>query len=273
MSEKLISRIAPTPSGYLHVGNGINFVLTYLLTCKKNGHLHLRIDDYDTPRVKNEYIENIFYSLDYLGIEWDSGAQNVSDYHKNYKFFKDRYKKELKRLKDFIYPCECSRKQIQQTSKDGKYNLTCKNKNLTYNPILHALRCELKSEDIIIWRKGDLPSYNFASLIDDEKLQTSLIVRGKDLLFCSSTQLQLARKLKATNFLHVEFIHHKLVTDKDGNKLSKSTLAPSLLNESARKFIYKEVADVLKLPKYADENISSLKDAFVNQPFSKSICF
>ncbi len=92
MSEKLISRIAPTPSGYLHVGNGVNFVLTYLLVRKNKGHLHLRIDDYDTPRVRNEYIDNIFASLDWLGIKWDSGAKSPSDYRQNYKFSKEKYK-------------------------------------------------------------------------------------------------------------------------------------------------------------------------------------
>ncbi len=120
----------------------------------------------------------------------------------------------------------------------------------------------LEDEDIVVWRKGDLPSYNFASLIDDKHLKTSLIVRGEDLLTCTNTQLQLARKLNIESFLHVKFIHHKLVVDKNGNKLSKSTKAPSLLNETSRKFIYKEVANILNLPKYADENIHTLKDAF-----------
>lgn len=258
-----IARLAPTPSGYLHEGNGVNFVLTYLLTQKKGGKLHLRIDDYDTPRVRDKYIDNIFASLEWLEIEWDSGAKSPSDYHKNYKFFKEKYLHELKSIEEFMYACECSRKDIQKYSSNGIYPKTCLKKELNYNPNIHALRLHVENgEDSILWRKGGLPSYNFASLMDDKNLKTSLIVRGEDLKHSTNIQLQLAHILNIKTFLNAKFIHHKLLTHKNGTKLSKSTSAPPLLNKKSKHNIYKEVAHILNLPKEAANDLQSLKNAF-----------
>ncbi len=277
----LISRLAPTPSGYLHVGNGVNFVLTFLLVKKYNGILHLRIDDIDTQRLKIEYIDNIFASLEWLGIRWDEGAKNPSDYYQNYHFSKREktYKKEFEKISPFTYPCECSRKQIKLLSKNGLYPQTCLRKSFSYDPQKHSLRLHVRENtsinvenklifldqkvgDLILWRKGDLPSYNFASLVDDKNLKTSLIVRGKDLLLSSALQLYMAKLLGWEDFLHARFIHHDLCLDANGSKLSKSTKSPPLLNEKSKKFIYKKVANILKLPTGAEDNISTLKEAF-----------
>lgn len=261
-----ISRLAPTPSGYLHEGNGVNFVLTYLLTCKENGKLHLRIDDYDTPRIKDKYIDNIFASLEWLEIQWDSGAKSPSDYHENFKFSKEKYLSELKNLTPFMYACECSRKDIKALSKDGTYPKTCAKKGLNFDPSIHSLRVHVEDfEDFIIWRKGDLPSYNFASLIDDKNLKTSLIVRGKDLRQSTLYQLKLAKILKIESFINAKFIHHELLTDKNGVKLSKSTSAPPLLNKTSKQLIYKQVAHILNLPNGVEDNMESLKEAFLKQ--------
>ncbi len=276
-----ISRLAPTPSGFLHVGNGVNLTLTYLYTKKYQGTLHLRIDDIDQPRVKKEYIDDIFASLEYLGIIWDEGAKNPSDYYQNFHFKKREhiYKKEFNKLLPFTYACECSRKDIACSSKNGLYPLTCKNKNLVFNPQMHNLRLALQKNasvyvenlhvdlanevgDFVMWRKGDLPSYNFSSLVDDKNKQTSLIVRGKDLLYSSALQLYMAKLLDIESFLHVRFIHHSLCLDEKGLKLSKSTKAPSLRTESSKRFIYKQVAKILDLPSGAEESLQSLEEAF-----------
>ena len=69
MSSNFISRLAPTPSGYLHFGNAFNFLLTYLLVNFHDGVLHLRIDDLDGPRVDRASVEDIFIQLEWLGID------------------------------------------------------------------------------------------------------------------------------------------------------------------------------------------------------------
>ncbi len=262
-----VLRLAPTPSGYLHIGNGINFVLTYLYAKKHKAFLHLRIDDYDTKRVKLKYIDNIFKSLEFLGIQWDGGAKNTQDYIQNFSFEskKDIYKKYLKYILDKSYACQCSRKQILQNSENKIYPKTCQNKKLKLQAFKTALRVKVEDEflaknvgDFVIWRKDDLPSYNFASLIDDHILNTTTIIRGEDLLLPTKSQLYLARLLGFDNFLKADFIHHPLTLDKDGNKLSKSTKAPSLLSENAKQTIFKEVANILNLPKGAEERLETL---------------
>ena len=69
MFSNLISRLAPTPSGYLHFGNAFNFLLTYLLVDFYDGILHLRIDDLDGPRVDNASVEDIFFQLEWHEFE------------------------------------------------------------------------------------------------------------------------------------------------------------------------------------------------------------
>lgn len=280
--QRFISRLAPTPSGFLHVGNGVNFVLTYLIAKKHNGILHLRIDDIDTQRLKPIYIDNIFASLEWLEIEWDKGPLSSSDYYQNFhfKFREEIYKEEFKKIFPFTYPCECSRKDVEMFSKNGLYPRTCLNKKIKYNPQKHTLRLHVEDGvnlhvngedmdlskrvgDFVLWRKGDLPSYNFASLIDDKNMETSLIVRGKDLILSSALQLHLAKLLHVKSLLNAKFIHHDLCLDENGKKISKSTKAKPLLDEKSKNFIYKEVANILKLPTGAEDNISTLKEAYI----------
>ncbi|MEE3267090.1 MAG: glutamate--tRNA ligase family protein, partial [SAR324 cluster bacterium] len=84
MPQPVISRIAPTPSGFLHLGNAFNFLLTALLVDIQNGHLHLRIDDLDRPRVVPVSVEDIFVQLEWLGIEYDSGPSGPDELFKQY---------------------------------------------------------------------------------------------------------------------------------------------------------------------------------------------
>lgn len=106
----IASRIAPTPSGFLHAGNAYNFILTYLLIRSASGVLHLRIDDYDLSRYRQEFVQNIFDVLDFLEIDYDKGPINVSDFERNFSFKvrAKRYEDVLEKL-DEIYICECSR--------------------------------------------------------------------------------------------------------------------------------------------------------------------
>ena len=74
---KMKTRIAPTPSGFLHVGNAVSFLITYCLAKSENGKLLLRIDDLDRERYRKEYVDDIFYTLDWLGIQYDEGPSSV----------------------------------------------------------------------------------------------------------------------------------------------------------------------------------------------------
>lgn len=273
MEQIVTSRIAPTPSGFLHSGNGLNFILTYLLTRVQNGKLILRIDDLDQQRMRQEYLDDIFLSLDWLGIDWDQGPSGVTDHLKNYSqvLKLDAYQKRLQQLLPYSFACECSRKDIARLSVDGKYPGTCRHKKLDYKPTITSLRkisnknsvtwddliignvevnlCD-EMGDFIIYKKDGKPAYQLSSLHDDLEMGSSLIVRGLDLKQSTAAQLFLAEAMGEDLFAKVNFVHHPLIRDLKGNKLSKSEGAISLKYQrehSGKEYFFRWLADLFKL--------------------------
>ena len=143
MNQKITSRIAPTPSGFLHAGNVYNFLLTYLFTRAFNGILYLRIDDYDLPRYRRQYVENIFRVLDMLGIDFDGGPGGVGEFETKFssKFRLGAYQNALKKLeqKGVCYACECSH-SMKSSFKNGIYTRVCADKNLKFKKDETAMR-------------------------------------------------------------------------------------------------------------------------------------
>ena len=143
MNQKITSRIAPTPSGFLHVGNVYNFLLTYLFTRAFGGKLYLRIDDYDLPRYRRQYVENIFRVLEMLGIDFDGGPSGVGEFETKFssKFRLDAYQNALKKLKQkgACYACKCSH-SMKNSFKNGIYTRVCAEKNLKFKKDETAMR-------------------------------------------------------------------------------------------------------------------------------------
>jgi glutamyl/glutaminyl-tRNA synthetase len=241
------SRIAPTPSGYLHIGNALNFVLIWLWVHRNGGKLLLRIDDLDTPRAKPEYIEDIFRSLDWLGLDWDEGPQTPDELQRIYSqsLRADRYKAMTNELiaTGRVFACVCSRKemQIHTCTCRGKY-IPLGQANIALHiitpsePILvHDLKVatipitldhELK--DFVIRRRDGMAAYQLASLADDLDYGINCIVRGQDLLTSTAAQLYLASLMGAKGFEEITFYHHPMVYDEQGRKLAKSSGSLSL---------------------------------------------
>ena len=146
MNQKNTSRIAPTPSGFLHAGNVYNFLLTYLFTRTFDGILYLRIDDYDLPRYRRQYVENIFRVLDMLGIDFDGGPSGVGDFETKFssKFRLGAYENALKKLeqKGVCYACECSH-SMKSSFKNGIYTRVCAEKNLKFKKDETAMRLQI----------------------------------------------------------------------------------------------------------------------------------
>lgn len=143
MNQKITSRIAPTPSGFLHAGNVYNFLLTYLFTRAFDGILYLRIDDYDLPRYRRQYVENIFRVLDMLGIGFDGGPSGVGEFETKFssKFRLGAYTNALKKLeqKGVCYACECSH-SMKNSFKNGIYTRVCAEKKLKFKKDETAMR-------------------------------------------------------------------------------------------------------------------------------------
>lgn len=221
------SRLAPTPSGFLHAGNAVNFVITAALTRGLGGDLRLRIDDLDTERVRPEYIEDIFATLAWLGIVPDCGPKNAAEAD---EFSQERrisrYDEMIRMLvaTGRVYGCTCSRGEIQQRTGGLSYDGYCREANNPLNPGTLRFRLDSGTGDPVIRRRDGLPAYHIASLADDIDYGINLIVRGEDLRSSTEIQLAIAQALGvvALGFSNARFFHHPLLKRDDGEKFSKS---------------------------------------------------
>ncbi len=253
----VVSRLAPTPSGFLHAGNAFSFVFTWLWVRKSGGVLRLRIDDLDSSRARPEYTADIFETLEWLGLDWDAGPQNPDDFSQNFSqnLRLDLYHGLLGQLQQtgLVYACNCSRTTIQPLAVNGVYAGTCRDKHLPLDTPGVAWRIRVPEDvcvtpnaiqksatgspplrvadlmgDFVIRRKDGLPAYQIASLADDLLYGTNFIVRGADLLPSTEAQLYLAQLLGKQQFMETSFCHHPLLTDDAGHKLSKSAGSASI---------------------------------------------
>ncbi len=257
-----VTRLAPTPSGYLHVGNAWSFFCTLKIAAYYEARLHLRIDDFDSQRMREEYIEDIYDSLEWLGITDYSGPRNLQEYYRgspSEKILKTSQEILTKHQADKspgrkMYPCSCSRKNIRDwyelNGEEARgYPAICRNrfdldglnmpwrfdvsgiKTIVYNELENKKEFEFhKNSDFLICNKEAVPSYQLQSIVYDDSLDVNLVVRGEDLLESTAYQMALVRELGVWNKRPIKFWHHPLVADEKGNKLSKSQGAVSLLH-------------------------------------------
>ncbi|MBC8257715.1 MAG: tRNA glutamyl-Q synthetase [SAR324 cluster bacterium] len=292
MHPAVISRLAPTPSGFLHLGNAFNFLLTWLLVDYMDGHLLLRIDDLDAPRVETAFVEDIFVQLEWLGISYDSGPSGPDELLSKYsqRLRKEHYFEtiELLRKSGHLYACQCSRAEIRKLTTTGIYPGTCRRNKYPLENNDQAWRVQVPEQtlvsyssfskkiktinvtqnmgDFIIKRRDGLPAYQLASLVDDLDAGVTLVVRGQDLRTSTAAQLYLAKCLNEKKFPASRFVHHNLIKNDSGQKLSKSKNSFSLqmLQKKYRTptWIYQETAKRLKLPFHEILILKDLKEVF-----------
>ena len=251
------------------------------MTRSLGGVLHLRIDDYDLGRYRREFVQNIFDVLEFLGLCYDKGAKNVSDFEQNFSFKTraKRYENALEKL-DEIYICECTR-ATKDAYENGIYTKICKDKKLKFIKDKTAIRLSVDENDelgrqvaaqmgdFVIYKKDFTPAYNFASVIDDEDMGVNLVVRGEDLLPCTLAQRYLAKRLNFS-FLNAKFIHHKLLLD-GAKKLSKSSKSPPIDLSQNPKIYYKMLANDLGLNLNSADKISNLLYEFKLKNMAKKL--
>ncbi|SHN01557.1 glutamyl-tRNA synthetase [Cyclobacterium lianum] len=242
------TRLAPTPSGYLHIGNVISFLITCSLARHHGAKVLLRIDDLDSDRVRPEYLQDIFDTLEFLEIPYDEGPRSQAElkHHFSQGLRMDLYKNvlEILREKNLVFACECSRKKIRQHHPKGWYNGACINRGLSLNGANtcwrlytgHSLPRQIKQypdsikschlpeamNHFIVRKKDGDPAYQLSSLADDIHFGVDLIVRGEDLWESTCAQIYLSACLETNPLSKVTFFHHPLVTA-GKQKLSKSS--------------------------------------------------
>lgn len=282
------TRIAPTPSGFLHIGNVLSFAITAWLAEQTGASILLRVDDLDRERVREEYLEDIFDTLRFLDIPWQNGPRSSADIalrdsqHRRIPL----YTRALDQLREggWVYGCTCSRSQLLNNS------CSCAEKNispdeegvawrmrtakdvitgfrdLTGQYISIALPDEMRH--FVVRKRDGSPAYQLTSVCDDLYYGIDLVVRGKDLLASTLAQQFLAECLGATAFRNAYFYHHVLI-EEDGMKLSKSEGAVSVQymrkNGWKKEDVYRAVADRLHITETVS-NWHSLASVVFKQP-------
>ena len=284
----VVSCLAPTPSGYLHIGNAVNFVLTWLLTRRvvpgrAGGVLHLRIDDLDRARLRPAYLANIFRVIDWLGIDYDHGPSGPDDFlrHHSQLLHLPEYNAILRRL--------AQRPGLVQASTRSRTNVAeavvpletpgvawrahvPAGTTISFNDAWQGrinVPLDALMPDFVVRKKDGVAAYQVASVVDDLRLGTTLVVRGLDLQPSTAAQLWLAAQLSETtafNAARIQFFHHPLLTDAAGQKLSKSQQLPLdagvMAQAQGKQAVFQTVAKLLQSPDSAAETIETLRQSF-----------
>jgi glutamyl/glutaminyl-tRNA synthetase len=244
------TRIAPTPSGYLHLGNVLSFALTAGLARRSGASILLRIDDLDRERVSREYVEDIFETLVFLGIPWDEGPRDMEEYERAWSQVHrlGLYREALERLRESgkVFACGCSRSKILRESREGAYPGTCREKGMSLDTkgcswrvrtegaglgaemTIGGAGLPVEMTDFVVRKKDGYPAYQLTSVIDDLYFGVDLVVRGDDLRASTAAQRWLAGELGFDEFGRVRIYHHPLLMESGDEKLSKSAGATSV---------------------------------------------
>lgn len=248
------TRIAPTPSGFLHLGNAYSFLLTKALAEKHGAKILLRIDDLDRERYRQEYVQDILDTLDFLEIQIHQGPSSVAEFESQWTQQERMplYQAALKQLQEsrLLFSCTCTRSQILQIDPRGIYLGQCLDRRMPLDKNEAAWRINTLDADFldyiaypvtwksalipeeascyVVRKKDKTPAYQFSSLVDDLHFGVDLIVRGQDLFPSTLAQLDLARILGKQEFAKTTFYHHPLLKGPDQSKLSKSAGAFSI---------------------------------------------
>lgn len=222
---EVITRYAPTPSGFLHLGNLVNFALTARVARKEHADILLRIDDVDTERIRQVYVDDVFDALAWLDLTWTIGPRSVDEVAQwSQRGRRSEHWQAAEALRDLgkAYVCECTR--AQWSDYDGpECPRGCSSRSLTLTPGTSALRFDSPGfRHVVLWRREDQPSYHLASLVDDDHFGIDLVVRGADLEPSTEIQRALSRELPGSRFHSTNVVHHPILTDSHGAKLSKS---------------------------------------------------
>jgi glutamyl/glutaminyl-tRNA synthetase len=250
-------RLAPSPTGYLHLGHARTFWVAHQRARACTGTLVFRNEDIDRQRSRPAFVQAMFEDLRWLGLDWDEGPDlpppggAVGPYSQNQR--RDFYLAAWRRLRDggFIYPCTCSRKDLERAlaapheeDDEIRYPGTCRlhladaekwqspagvswrfkvpdDKIISFNDLYHGRQqftAGSDFSDFLVWRRDDVTAYQLAVVVDDEAMHISEVVRGADLLRSTARQLLL---LDALGYSVPAYFHCPLLRDQRNQRLAK----------------------------------------------------
>ncbi len=251
-------RVAPSPTGYLHLGHARTFWQAFERAREQAGVLIFRNEDLDPQRCRAEFVQAMLEDLRWYGIDWHEGPDvggAFGPYVQSERrvFYLDAWQRLLRG--GWIYPCSCSRKELalaasapHDDNDEPLYPGTCRaQRRMAASPagvnwrfrVPDGTRIEFVDRrmgrqwfeagrdfgDFLVWRRDDVPAYQLAVVVDDAAMQVSEVVRGEDLLRSTARQILLQRALGLPT---PEYFHCELVTDGSGVRLAKRHDALSL---------------------------------------------
>jgi glutamyl-Q tRNA(Asp) synthetase len=248
----IVTRFAPSPTGRLHLGHAYSALLGHAKSAEKGGEFRLRIEDLDQTRCRPEFIDGIYEDLRWLGVDWLGPVLVQSERSSAYQSALDRLKQ-----RGLVYACFCTRADIAAALEaphgaTAHYPGTCR--ALPDDPgrrisMPHCWRLDaLKAlelagfprwteagrnftsrredfDDVILARKDAPAAYHLACVLDDAASGVTLVVRGADLRPSTPVQRLLQTLL---GLPEPRYFHHPLVSHRDGRRLAKRDLAPTL---------------------------------------------
>lgn len=251
------TRFAPSPTGYIHVGNLRTALFNYLIAAKSGGKFILRIDDTDPERSKEEYVDAIKQDLEWLGLEWDrverqserldrytAAADKLREIGRFYEAFETPTELDLKRKKQLnmgkppVYDraalalSDAEKDALRAERGQGVWRFKLDHQRIEWaDGILGDISIDAASvSDPVLIRQDGQFLYTLASVVDDTEMGITHVVRGSDHVTNTATQIQMITALGGTV---PSFAHHSLLTGPQGESLSKrlGTLALRDLRE------------------------------------------
>jgi nondiscriminating glutamyl-tRNA synthetase len=294
-------RFAPSPTGFVHVGNARTALFNFLHARRKEGKLILRIEDTDVERSKKEYEENLIKDMKWLGIEWDEGPDKDGEFGPYRQSERNEiYREYARRLIDnnHAYYCFCSQEELQKEresapDKDSAAGYSGKCRNLdTAESIKRvqageeaAIRLKIPKDttivfydlvrekvsfdsnllsDPVILRSTGIPAYNFSVVIDDHLMKVTMVIRGEDHISNTARQLVL---YDALGFEKPQFAHLSMVMGEDNTKLSKRHGSTSILQFREEGYLPQALFNYLALLGWSpggNSNVVLTKEQLIN---------
>ena len=248
-------RLAPSPTGLLHLGHARTFWTAAQRAAEHHGQLILRNEDLDSQRCRPEFVQAMLEDLHWLGIGWSEGPDSggsCGPYAQSER--REHYLEAWKKLRDLgmIYPCTCSRKDVAQAAgapndldDEPVYPGTCRRQppspvstqsapagvnwrfrvpdgeEISFTDLHLGPQRMIAGRDFgdfIVWRRDDVPAYQLAVVVDDAAMRITEVVRGADLLKSTARQILLFRALGMSV---PEYYHCDLLRDEAGVRLAK----------------------------------------------------
>lgn len=246
----LRGRFAPSPTGPLHLGSLLTALASYLQAKSQGGSWLVRMEDIDPERSRREHAGTILRALERFGLFWDEDVVYQSRR-------REIYEAALERLgsSGLLYPCACTRKQLEEGGASGRYPNLCRERT-DLKSAGNALRIRTEDRDIrvvdglqgeqgknllqtggdfIVRRRDGVHAYHLAVVVDDAAQEINEILRGADLLDVTAEQLYLQ---DALGFPHPAYLHIPVLVDSAGRKLSKQNGAAAVETEQPGRILF-----------------------------------